>query len=78
VKILLHFSTSCLCEQAFSCTTSTKSKGIIRMLSVEGNCEYVGQKFGQEFNICAKMNKLKYHIKSKLYSDFGCQRHFDV
>jgi hypothetical protein len=31
------------------------------------------QKFGQEFNICAKGKKLKYHIKSKLYNDFDVE-----
>jgi hypothetical protein len=59
VKIVLQFSSSYLCEQAFS-------------------CECVCQKLDQEFNICAKRNKLKYHIKSKLYDDFGCQVYFDV
>jgi hypothetical protein len=36
VKILLQFSTSYLCEQAFSCLTNIKSKERNRLLSVEG------------------------------------------
>jgi hypothetical protein len=78
VKILLQFSASYLCEQAFSCLTNTKSKDGNRLLPVEENYKYVCQKFSQEFNICANRNELKYHIKSKLYSDFGCQLYFDV
>jgi hypothetical protein len=35
VKILLQFSTSYLCEQAFSCLTNIKSKDRNRPLSVE-------------------------------------------
>jgi hypothetical protein len=34
VKILLQFSTSCLCEQAFSCLTNIKIKDRNRLLSV--------------------------------------------
>jgi hypothetical protein len=37
------------------------------------SCEYVCQKFSHEFNIYAKRNKLKYHVKSKLFNDFACQ-----
>jgi hypothetical protein len=35
VKILLQFSTSYLCEQAFSCLTNIKTKYRNRLLSVE-------------------------------------------
>jgi hypothetical protein len=35
VKIILLFSTSYLCEQAFSCLTNIKSKDRNRLLSVE-------------------------------------------
>jgi hypothetical protein len=77
VKNLFVFSFLSLCT-IFSCLASIKSKDRNPLLSVEENCKYVCQKFGQEFNICAKRNKFKYHIKSKLYSDFGYQQHFDV
>jgi hypothetical protein len=35
VKILLRFSTSCLCEQAFSCLTNIKSEERNHLPSVE-------------------------------------------
>jgi hypothetical protein len=78
MKILRQFSTSYLCEQVFSCLTDIKSKDRNRLLSVEEELGCVFQKLCQEFNICVKRNKLKYHIKSDIYSDFGCQLYFDV
>jgi hypothetical protein len=35
MNILLQFSTQNMCEQAFSCLTSTKNKGINRFISGE-------------------------------------------
>jgi hypothetical protein len=46
VKILLHFSTSYLCEQAFLCLTRIKSKERNRLLSVEEELQ-VCKEFGQ-------------------------------
>jgi hypothetical protein len=54
-----------------------KAKAEIICFLSRKNCEYVSQYFSQEFNICAKRNKLDYHTKSKLYYDFGCQLRFD-
>jgi hypothetical protein len=77
-KIVLQFSISYLREQAFSRLTNiTGKKENIHFLSRK-NCECVCQKFDQGFNIYAKRNKLKYHIKSKLYNGFGYQLYFEV
>jgi hypothetical protein len=78
VKILLQFSTSYLSEQVFTCLTNIKSKDRNHLLSVEEELRVYCKNFGQEFNICAKRNNLKYKIKSQLYNDFECQLYFDV
>jgi hypothetical protein len=33
---------------------------------------------GQEFNICARREKSKYHSESKRYIDFECALYFDI
>jgi hypothetical protein len=59
VKILLQFSTSYICEQAFSCLTKAKTETVC-FLSRK-NCEHVCQNSSQELNICEKRNMLMYH-----------------
>lgn len=66
---LLQFSVSYFCEQAFSCLTVIKSKSRHRLLSIEEELR-VCQKFGQEFNSCAKRNVTKCHTEDKPYIDF--------
>jgi hypothetical protein len=78
VKILLQFSTSYLWEHAFSCLANIESKDRNHLLSVEKELRECLLNFSQELQICAKRNKLKYHIKSKLYNDFECQLRFVV
>jgi hypothetical protein len=78
VKILLQFSTFYLCEQDFSSLTNIKRKKDGVLFLSRKNCECVCQKFGQKFNIRAERNKVRYHIKSNLYSNFGCELYFDV
>ena len=62
-KILLQFSTSYMCEQAFSCLTSIKSKDriVFFQLKMKSVCVYL--KFDLELNICVTKDRHRFHIK---------------
>jgi hypothetical protein len=78
INILLQFSTSYICEQAFSCVTNIKSKERNHLLSVEVELQVCLSKIWPRLQICSETNKPKCHIESKPYIRFGCELYFDV
>jgi hypothetical protein len=63
VNILLQFSTSYMCEQAFPCLTSRKSKYRSHLISVEDEiCVCVSQVRPRIEYLCGK-SKHMFHIK---------------
>jgi hypothetical protein len=62
-NILLQFSTSYLCKQAFSCSTSIKSKDRNRLISVEDELFVLIWSSTPKLSICAANNNHRFHIK---------------
>jgi hypothetical protein len=63
INILLQFSSSYMCEQAFSCLSSIKSKGRTFSLQLKMNsiCAYL--KFSPKLSTCAAKNKQSFYSK---------------
>jgi hypothetical protein len=63
MNILVQISISCMCNQAFSCSTTIKSKDINRLISVEDELHVCLSKVRPRIKYLCTKNKHRFYIK---------------